>query len=100
MSVKKPYKAGAAKQKMWQSMRIMRFFTISDIAQTAEVSVEYATVFVNALRRAGYLKRQVGSTGCYASHQLLKNTGPHAPRYWSQKRQVFDVNRGDIYDLA
>ncbi len=100
MGMVKPYKAGAPKQKMWQAMRIMRCFTPSDIAQTSEVTLNYAKVFINALCRAGYIKRQQGETGAFARHQLLKNTGPHAPRHWTLERKVFDVNRGDIYDLA
>ena len=100
MGVTQPYKAGAPKQKMWQSMRIMRFFTPSDIAQTAEVSVSYAEAFINTLRRAGYIKRQVGSTGQFAAHQLLKNTGPHAPRHWVKEHKVFDLNREVTHELA
>ncbi|MGL0958510.1 hypothetical protein ACSTD9_03450 [Vibrio vulnificus] len=99
MAMKRPYHAGAPKQKMWQSMRIMRFFTPSDIAQTAEVSVEYATTFINVLRRAGYIKRQNDATGQFAPHQLLRNTGPHAPRHWRKERQVYDLNREVIYGL-
>lgn len=95
-----PYKAGAPKQKMWQAMRIMRFFTVSDIAQTSEVSAEYATMFISVLRRAGYIKRQAGESGLFARHQLLRNSGPHAPRHWSSERKVFDVNRGEHYGLA
>lgn len=99
MPVKAPYKLGSSKQKMWQSMRIMRVFTPMEIAQTAEVSIDYATCFVGTLRRAGYLKRQSGSAGPFAAHQLIKNTGPHAPRHWSKERQVYDLNRGEIYGL-
>lgn len=99
MGVKKHYKPGSPKQKMWQSMRIMRFFTPSDIAQTAEVSVSYAMAFINTLKRAGYIKRQVGSVGQFATHQLLKNTGPNAPRHWVKERQVYDLNREVTYGL-
>lgn len=99
MGSRTQYKAGSPKQKMWQSMRIMRFFTPSDIAQTAEVSMAYAMAFINTLRRAGYIKRQMGSTGQFATHQLLRNTGPHAPRHWVKERQVFDLNKGVAHGL-
>lgn len=100
MGVKTPYSVGASKQKMWQSMRILRVFTPSDIAQTAEVSVSYATYFVATLRKAGYLKRQTGSTGVFAQHQLLRNTGPRAPRHWTKERAVFDLNNGGLHELG
>ncbi len=100
MGSKKPYKMGAPKQKMWQSMRIMRVFTISDIAQTAEVTTAYAMTFINTLRRAGYIKRQAGDSGVFATHQLLRNSGVHAPRHWTMEGKVFDVNRGELYELA
>ncbi len=100
MGMSTPYKVGAPKQKMWQAMRIMRFFTPSDIAQTSEVTAEYAMTFINLLRRAGYIRRQPGDTGLFAQHQLLRNSGPHAPRHWSKERKVFDINRGEHYDLA
>ncbi len=99
MGMRKPYKAGSPKQKMWQSMRIMRFFTPSDIAQTAEVSIAYASTFINTLRRAGYIKRQHGDTGLFASCQLLKNTGPHAPRHWVKERVVYDLNKEVCHEL-
>ncbi len=100
MGSKKPYKTGAPKQKMWQSMRIMRVFTVSDIAQTAEVTTDYAMMFVNILRRAGYIKRQANDTGVFATHQLLRNSGVHAPRHWTKEDKVFDINRGELYELA
>ncbi|WP_041408236.1 hypothetical protein [Shewanella sp. W3-18-1] len=98
--MKRPYRMGSPKQKMWQSMRIMRCFTPVDIAQTAEVSIAYACAFISTLRRAGYLKRQMNNTGQFAAHQLLKNTGPHAPRHWVKARQVYDVNRGEVHELG
>lgn len=93
------YELSAPKQKMWQAMRILRTFTPSDIAQTSEVSIEYASAFVSVLRRAGYLKRDQAARGAYALHQLIRNTGPNAPRHWTKERQVFDLNRGATYAL-
>lgn len=92
MGSTKHYRPSAPKQKMWQSMRILRGFTPSDIAQTADVSLDYAMAFINTLRRAGYLKRQVGAKGGFAPHQLLKNTGPHAPRHWVKERKLYDLH--------
>lgn len=94
------YRIGAPKQKMWQSMRILRAFTPSDVAQTAEVSIDYAFCFINTLIRAGYVRRQPGLTGPFATHQLLKDTGPHAPRHWVGERKVYDLNKGVAYELA
>ncbi|PSU49452.1 hypothetical protein C9J12_08155 [Photobacterium frigidiphilum] len=99
MGVKATYQSGNSKQKMWQSMRILGVFTPSDIAQTAEVSLNYASVFVGVLRRAGYLKKDPSKNGPFAMYRLLRNTGPHAPRHWTKERCVFDLNKAVVYVL-
>lgn len=83
------------RSRMWQSMRVMRRFTVADLQTTAEVSRASATHYVRALRDAGYaqavIDARVGSANQFVTYRLVKNTGPHAPRV-ARDRTVFDPN--------
>lgn len=69
---------------MWQAMRVMRRFTVAEIMATAEVGASAATKYVRFLTAGGYLRcvqaRRSGYTGGHAQYQLLRDTGPCAPR--------------------
>lgn len=81
--------------RMWQSMRMLRTFTVADLQATAEVSRASATHYVRALLDAGYLQPAVRNARIcrnkFRSYWLTKNTGPHAPRV-SRDGSVFDPN--------
>ncbi|HET7300091.1 MAG TPA: hypothetical protein VFJ01_05505 [Oleiagrimonas sp.] len=89
-----PIASGKGRPKMWQTMRIMRQFTVADIESSAEVTNTAASKYVRFLHQAGYLRcvqaKESGRTGGHARYQLLRNTGPHAPRIG--KRGVRDPN--------
>jgi hypothetical protein len=73
---------------MWQSMRVMRCFTVAEVMATAEVGASAATKYVRYLLRAGYLRcvvaKRNGRTGGHAQYRLVKDTGPLAPRVGKQ----------------
>lgn len=89
-----PLRADQGRSRMWQSMRVMRRFTVADLVATAEVGDSAATKYVRYLLRAGYLRCVVaklnGRTGGHAHYRLLKDTGPFAPRVG--KQAVSDPN--------
>jgi len=95
-----PYAPDSARQRIWQSMRIMRRFTRVDLAMTAEVSPAAVNGYIMPLMRAGYVakvrERQRTGRGCVAGdfsvYRLVQNTGPHAPRHWRTRGLVYDVN--------
>lgn len=72
------------RQKMWQSMRIMKRFSIPDILRTVPAAtLSNVRKFFGRMESAGYIGR-VGSyvsgrAGEYKSYALLKDTGPVMP---------------------
>lgn len=72
-----------ARQRMWQSMRVMRTFTSHDLIATAEAGEDNAMKFVQALVRAGYVKvvkpRRNSKPPEHAIYRLVRDTGPNAP---------------------
>lgn len=73
------------RQRMWQSMRILRRFSLPDLARTAEVKVDNARKYVLALERHGFLCPSSGSDyvrgvrGTYKYWSLRRNPGPDHP---------------------
>lgn len=90
-----------ARYRAWQSMRILRRFTLPDLVATAEINNNNAQKYVDALSKGGYLRlvkpRASGVKGGHAVWQLVKNTGPNPPRIWSNGR-IWDPNTGEEVD--
>ncbi len=77
------------RQKMWQSMRIMKRFNIPDILRTVPAARYSNTLkFFSNLESAGYIGRigsyVSGRAGEYKSYALLKDIGPTMPVLSSQ----------------
>lgn len=90
---------GDCQQRVWQSMRILRTFTYSDLVATAEVSKGIAKSFCNLLMQFGYVHQIRANptnlpvqqrAGQYAVYRLVKDTGPIAPK--RQDIFLFDAN--------
>lgn len=82
--------------RMWTAMRIGRRFTAQDVAAAAEAPLRSTRKYINALIRVGYVrmvKATTGSVGDYSIYQLLKDTGPLAPRIHNDG-SVLDPNLG------
>lgn len=79
-----PMDPSQGRSRMWQSMRVLRSFTIADVITSAEVGASAAMKYVGYLRKAGYVRcvvpRERGRTGAHAQFRLVTDTGPHAPR--------------------
>lgn len=90
----------SVRQRMWQSMRILRAFDRNEVATTAEASVNTVRVYLSSLAKAGYL-RQKGD-----KYQLVRNSGPKPPipnyegRGKRGLRGVTDPNTGVTHELA
>jgi hypothetical protein len=81
---KRTVNTSPAKDKLWQSMRIMRSgFSSAELATVSEVSAKNAALYVRALRLAGFLrrtsKRTPGKAGSSDTYALVRNTGPLSP---------------------
>lgn len=86
--------------RMWNSMRILRAFTIGDLISTAEVTMKQARLFAGQLSRSGYLQVSLSSEGFMKdAFRLLRNSGAKTPLVRSKMSNVFDPNTGLIHPL-
>lgn len=86
-------------ERMWLIARKMTHFTVGDLEQLAEVRYATAYKFLYVLEKAGYLKKEVRKGGPGGRRggvkwQLIKDTGPKAPRL-DQIIIVKDSNTGE-----
>lgn len=84
-----------ARDRAWQSMRILRRFSLPDLNSTAEIGANNAKKYVTGLTRSGYLRcvreKQNGHKDGHAIWLLIRDTGPHAPRLRSNGN-TYDPN--------
>lgn len=87
-----------ARYRAWQSMRILRRFTVADLMATAEISRHNVEPFLRRLERFGYIRR-VGQRRAGYQHPVLwmmvRNTGPNPPRCM-RDGGIFDPNTGEV----
>lgn len=73
------------RQQIWQSMRILKRFSVADLCPTTEPEASYANVqsFVSRLFKAGYLRKdgeaKRGFAGQQQTYVLKKDIGPIMP---------------------
>jgi len=76
-------KAGSLRLKVWQSMRIMRRFSLPDLCRTTGARRDNVRKFVKRLEAHGYValatKQLRGRPGSYHIWRLVKDTGPLYP---------------------
>lgn len=90
-----------ARDRIWQSMRIMRIFTLPDLVATADAGKANARKYIRGLMRAGYLtvakKKREGSKGGYEAYHLVRDSGPRAPRLQADGN-TYDPNQHKVYE--
>jgi hypothetical protein len=73
----------ALRCKIWQSMRILRRFTIADLCRTTGAKRSNVRKFVKRLEAHGYLAQQggfvPGRVGVFRGLRLIKDVGPQHP---------------------
>jgi hypothetical protein len=81
-------------------MRILRRFTIPEVAATAEIGVSNITQYTKALVGSGHLRvaraKQDGRAGGHVVYAMARNTGPLQP-VLRVDGTVYDANTGDTY---
>lgn len=96
-------RAKTGRQKMWNSMKISRSFSASDLTLTAGVCRKSADEYIRKLLAAGYLsvicrvdtrKPNQEINGQSSSYRLIRNSGRLAPMVrvdgcWDQNEQRF-----------
>lgn len=86
-----------AAQMLWNSMRVMRRFTASELEVVTECNANTAYSYCYHLAALGWLKVagvQVSGMARRNVYTLVLNTGPQAPRYNARCRTGFDPNTG------
>ncbi len=77
-----------ARARIWQSIRIMRRFTIPDLCRTANAGRWNVKKFVQGLERHGYIAGQKGfcpgRPGVHKVWRLINDTGPEHPLHCDQ----------------
>lgn len=99
----KPLTMGDKQQALWNAMRIVKSFTLVELAAAAStehqaVSFDAAKKFVRYLRLAGYVtEAQPAHPGRQAVYRFInaKYTGPRAPVI-SVAAHVYDPNLGQV----
>lgn len=88
-----------ARDRIWQSMRILRSFTIPTLMATAEASETNVMRYVRGLLAASYLyvvkPRDSGRRGGHAVYRLIRDTGPIAPRL-QRNGTTYDPNKHEV----
>lgn len=73
----------AARGRAWQSMRVLRRFTLPQLEATAGISRANAKWYVLRLRFSGHVRLAQanisGRAGSHALYQLVRDSGPQAP---------------------
>lgn len=82
MTARRP-RANAMRRKVWQSMRILRRFTIPDLCRTSGASLTNTRKFIRRLAAHGYVAKQGrfigGRPGEYQAWRLVRDIGPDYP---------------------
>jgi hypothetical protein len=95
---------GGARERAWQSMRILGSFTLPDLETTSGISLENARKLVLRLEQAGYLRRvstHVTRPGMHHKWQLLRNSGPRVPVVrQGRPLVVYDPNLNETFNVG
>ncbi|MGL6612328.1 hypothetical protein ACSZN8_00040 [Aeromonas caviae] len=89
-------------QKMWNAMKIERFFTTIDLCITTDASTRHACRYVVKLERAGYLravyKVNIKIAGAISRYTLIRDTGSMSPII--RDDGVWDQNEQRLYPFT
>src|SRR5579859_1165342 len=92
-----PMRPDMARYKLWRSMRVLTrtqgSFSQAELCVVAGGGKKNTQYYVQALVRAGYLRAVTPSRGGRpARYALIRDTGPHAPRWRRRDDSIFDRN--------
>lgn len=96
-------------QRAWNAMRIKRKFDLAELTILASREEKAArsqiTRYCHALAQTGYLVLITaqgptrGREGASQRYMLIRDTGPHAPRWRKPQREVYDANTGETWPI-
>ncbi len=72
-----------SRRKVWQSMRILRRFSVPDLCRTSGAKTNNVRKFVLGLLKHGYVAKisdnLSGHAGSYHAYRLVRDVGPEYP---------------------
>lgn len=90
-----------ARDRIWQSMRILRRFSLPDLVATAEAGDNNCLKYTRGLSAAGIVRlikpKDEGKKGGHIQWALVRDLGPKSPRLRADGT-TFDPNTGAVYD--
>lgn len=101
---KRQIRRKTVQQKMWNTMKISRFFTLNDLAITSGVDDSGASTFTTFLVRAGYVRlvdkiERFKVKGDQNRYQLVRDTGRFAPMVRATQGGCWDQNEQRFYQF-
>lgn len=88
-----------ARDRIWQSMRILRRFSLPDLVATAEAGDTNCLKYTRGLSAAGIVRlvqpKDSGKKGGHVQWALARDLGPKAPRLRADGT-TFDPNTGAV----
>ena len=88
-----------ARDRIWQSMRILRRFTLPELVATAETGDSNCLKYTRGLCAAGIVRllaaRESGVKGGHAQWMLVRDLGPKSPRLRADGT-TFDPNANAV----
>lgn len=97
----KTHRVVCARQRVWNSIRVLKRFTAAQLEATATIRRANLQKYLLALDRAGYLTlvrpKQNGKSLGHAIWRLARDTGPRAPIVRTDSSGVYDPNHDALY---
>lgn len=87
------------RRRCWNAMRVLRRFTVAEIAQGGEVAYSSAGLYIRKLVQSGYLRciQSPNEDISFATYTLIRNSGSLNPVV--TKEGVRDQNTGNFFEF-
>lgn len=93
------------RSRLWRALRMMRRSTIHGLLVPASRPTdgnpyESAKKYLDALVKAGYVKRLEHKDGARTIYAIVRDSGPLPPQWNKRQGRVFDPNTQEAFDVA
>lgn len=93
------------RSRLWRALRMMRRATIHGLLVPASNTTdgnpyESAKKYLDALVRAGFVKRLPHKEGARTIYAIVRDSGPLPPQWNKRQRRVYDANTKETFDVA
>lgn len=93
------------RSRLWRALRMMRKATIHGLLVPASSPsdgnpYESAKKYLDALVKAGFVKRLDTKAGNRTVYAIVRDSGPLPPQWNKRQHRVFDPNTQEVFDVA